>query len=345
MADWASASTPELLHALSAAQHRLNAEFRDLLHLVAEVTRRGVAEAEGFVDEVRLVQCAQNVTRTEAKRRLAAAEAVTDRRTLLGEPVPAALPATAAAVAEAAISAEHVAVIQQTLAGLPPHLDRHREELEEYLAGHARTFDPAALRLLGRRRVQVLDPDGLRPADGSPKRDRLSLVPDGDGVDVSGWLSSESAAVLGSALSPLAAPEPADAQTPDPRSRAERQADALVELARRALDGGGLGTEAGVRPHVTVTVPLTVLEERVGAGLLDFADGDLPGVIDAETARRYACDAHLAAVVIGGKSEPLDIGRACYTVPRGMRRALKQRDGGCAFPGCTVPRSGPTRTT
>lgn len=47
----------------------------------------------------------------------------------------------------------------------------------------------------------------------------------------------------------------------------QRDADALVELAQRALDSGGLPTEGGERPQV-VTVPLAVLQGRIGSASL-----------------------------------------------------------------------------
>ena len=40
-------------------------------------------------------------------------------------------------------------------------------------------------------------------------------------------------------------------------------------------------------------------------------------------------------MVLGTRSQPLDVGRLAYTVPDGMRRALHARDRGCTFPGCT----------
>ncbi|MGH3569159.1 MAG: DUF222 domain-containing protein [Pseudonocardia sp.] len=337
MTEWWQAADAELLHALGELQVRLNSDYREMLELVHEVDSRKLGGKEGFVDEVRLLGCAQNITRQTAKERLAAAQDVLCGRTLSGEPVPAALPETAKAVAEAAISAEHVTAIRRVLASLPAHLEQHRSELEADLAGWARTFDPAAVRTLGRRRLEFLDPDGPKPRDNDPTRTRLSLTEQGTGWALGGWLSTEAAATLRTALSPLAAPAPAADGTPDPRSVAERQGDALVDLARRMLDVGIPPTEGGERPHLTVTIPLTVLENRLGNGLLDFGDGILAGAIVAEDARRLACDAHLACIVIGGKSEPLDIGRASRTVPRWMRRALVQRDGGCAFPGCEVP--------
>ena len=70
---------------------------------------------------------------------------------------------------------------------------------------------------------------------------------------------------------------------------------------------------------------------------MDF--GDFGGPITAESVRRIACDARVIPVVLGSKGEPLDVGRASYTVPAPMRRALVARDGGCAMPGCGRPPS------
>jgi Domain of unknown function (DUF222) len=55
-------------------------------------------------------------------------------------------------------------------------------------------------------------------------------------------------------LEPLARPTTAD----DDRSAAQRHADALTELARRALEGRRLPKTGGVRPQVAVTVNLVL---------------------------------------------------------------------------------------
>jgi hypothetical protein len=330
------ASDEEVLRALSASQQKLNAEFAAMWEYVREAEARGLSGAHGLGTTVELLRCTQNITAAEARRRIAAAADVLPGRTPAGDPLPAALPETAKAVADAAISAEHVAVIQQALGGLKPHLECHRPELESSLAAQARVFDPFALRLLAKRRLEFLDPDGAEARDTPPSRDRISFAADGDGWDVQGWLGHESAAVLRTALSPLAEPRPAEDGTPDPRTMAERDGDALVELARRSLAWGALPADGGELPHVNVTVPLEVLENRLGNGLLDFADGSMAAAVPAENARRLACDAQVVPIVLGGKGEPLDIGRATRVVSRWMRRALAQRDGGCAFPGCVA---------
>ena len=133
-------------------------------------------------------------------------------------------------------------------------------------------------------------------------------------------------------LSPLAAPRPTTEGEVDLRTAAHRDADALVELAQRALGSGELPTEGGERPQVVVTVSLPVLQGRIGSASLA-----LGGPINATIARRIACDARVIPVVLGSRGEPLDVGRASQTVPTAIRRAVIVRDRGCAFPGCSVP--------
>ncbi|WP_433026588.1 DUF222 domain-containing protein [Actinomycetospora sp. CA-053990] len=84
------------------------------------------------------------------------------------------------------------------------------------------------------------------------------------------------------------------------------------------------------RPLLTITMDLRWLQLAVGHGTLDFG-----ALSDPATIRRWACDAEIVPMVLGAKSEPLDIGRRSRLIPDAMRRALTFRDGGCAFPGCT----------
>ena len=102
--------------------------------------------------------------------------------------------------------------------------------------------------------------------------------------------------------------------------------------ARVALGSGELPTEGGERPQVVVTVSLPVLQGRIGSASLAMG-----GPINADIARRIACDAQVIPVVLGARGEPLDVGRASHTVPTAIRRAVIVRDGGCSFPGCSAP--------
>ena len=95
----------------------------------------------------------------------------------------------------------------------------------------------------------------------------------------------------------------------------------------------GRPTIATEKPHVSVTLDLPSLEGRAGRRCaLDHA-----GRIDAEDARRIACDAMVSRVVVGCQSQPLEVGRRTAVVAAPLRRALVVRDGGCRFPGCDRP--------
>ena len=80
-------------------------------------------------------------------------------------------------------------------------------------------------------------------------------------VAVDGLLEAEAGQTLLAALEPPARPTSAQ----DARSGSQRRADALTELARRALEGGRLPQTGGVRPQPMVTVDLDSLLGRPGA--------------------------------------------------------------------------------
>ena len=56
------------------------------------------------------------------------------------------------------------------------------------------------------------------------------------------------------------------------------------------------------------------------------------------TALRLACDADVVTILTDQTSRVLGIGRRSAKVPPKLKRALKLRDGGCRFPGCTQSR-------
>ena len=118
----------------------------------------------------------------------------------------------------------------------------------------------------------------------------------------------------------------------DPRSPAARRADALTELCRRALAHGDLPDNGGEKPHLVLTMSWEQLRDSVAGGLLDTGDRLTPAA-----ARRLACDALIIPAVLGGHSQPLDLGRARRLIDGPLRRALVLRDRGCAFPGCDRP--------
>jgi hypothetical protein len=182
-------------------------------------------------------------------------------------------------------------------------------------------------------------------------------------VAIDGLLDAEAGETLLTALEPLARPTVAD----DDRTAAQRNADALTELARRALEGGRLPITGGMRPQVVVTVELASLLGQPG---LPGGVGGWVGPLPAETARRLACDANVTRVVVtrhphhpagdgdpagglaarlrtamtllphalgGAPTQPLEVDRSTRVVAPAQRTALTVRDGGCRFPGCDRP--------
>ena len=79
---------------------------------------------------------------------------------------------------------------------------------------------------------------------------------------------------------------------------------------------------------------------HVSAETLTNNEGDLSHLEDgphvsAETARRMCCDAGVSVLSEDENGDTLNIGRKTRIIPPAMRRALKARDDGCQFPGCT----------
>jgi hypothetical protein len=322
-----------LVAELGALETRLHSTWAQMLSVVAEIDSRGTAATVGYTTTVELVRAVGRVSLGEARARVAASADVLPSRGLNGAPVQPKLPATAVAVAEHAIGAADVRVIRSVLARIPPHLgDQTRAEVEAELAHHARTLDAGQLETLGKRILAYLDQDGARPKDTCDTRRHLCFRDRNGGYELAGWLDREAAEIVRAALSPLAAPRPATDTEIDLRTASQRDADALVELAHRALGAGDLPTEGGERPQVVVTVSLVVLRGRIGSASLA-----LGGPINADVARRIACDAQVIPMVLGARGEPLDVGRASHTIPTAIRRAVIVRDRGCAFPGCSVP--------
>lgn len=248
------------------------------------------------------------------------------------------LPATAEAFASGEITATHARVI--TRAMTPGRVAKAADagiglaETDQILAGLARETTPEETAQAVARWVAGVDPDGALD-DAADVRRRFSMAKGLDGrVRLRGELDPVGGEYLHTALT---AQMNGERPAGDRRSYAERAGDALVALARAALDRGGLPDVRGERPHVRVTIDwMAISAER---GRVGVAGGELAwaGPITAETARRLACDASVARIITGPDGLPLDVGRAQRTASAAMRRAVVLRDGRCVFAGCDAP--------
>jgi hypothetical protein len=248
------------------------------------------------------------------------------------------LPATAAAFASGAITATHARVITRAMtpgrAAEAADAGIDLAQTDHILADLARQTPPDETAGGVARWVAGVDPDGALD-DAADTRRRFTMASGLDGrVHLRGDLDAVGGEYLHAALAALMN---GDRPAGDTRGHAERQADALVALARGALDGGSLPDVRGERPHVRVTIDWQALcAERGAAGV---AGGELgwAGPITPETARRLACDAGVVRVITGPDGLPLDVGRAQRTATAAIRRAVEVRDGHCVFAGCDAP--------
>lgn len=237
------------------------------------------------------------------------------------------LPRTAAAVADGTVSASQAAAAARAGRGLSAE---HTRALDDLVADQAPDASDRQLRDAVSKFADEAAPDTARARERQAHERRtlrLGRAQDG-GWWVDGRLDVIGGEALATAISALSRPR----GDGDERTAEQRRADALADLAERALRTGELPIEGGHRPTVSATADLRTLEGRAGApaGRLDHT-----GPVDPETVRQLACDANVHRVITDGASEVLDVGRTRRAVTRAQRRALVARDGGCV--GCGAP--------
>ena len=326
----------QLVALLRETEEQMRVLMSEQLAVIAEAERRGLFSEHGARNTKAWLQSLLRLSPGDADSRVKVARKVEDRRALTGEALPPDQPETADALAEGAIGLEHARAITDGIAKLPPRATpQERADAEAFLTSNARVLQPGQVRVLAERIRYQLEQDGaLREEQYQIDNRELHIATGRDSMTVlKGRIDREAGARLRAALDPLARPRPSKDGDPDPRSANKRNADALVEVLDLALASGEVPTSGGEPPHVAVTIGLSELQEAFGSGVLESTGEPL----SASTARRMACDAKVIPIVLGTSSEPLDVARESYVVPRHLRKALHARDGTCAFPGCDHP--------
>jgi len=333
---WAARSDGDLIETIEALEAMRSEVAALQAHALAEIDHRDLPKKQlGWGSTADWFTHLAGLRRGQGKRAVDHAHQLTGQR-----------PATLAGLTSGAISPEQATVVLDTIDHLPtaPTL---RDQGEELMLEEATRLNATDLHKAGRHLIEVIDPDRTeREAEAALHReDRaahlhrfLAITEDGaGGVRIKGRGSLEDAATIRAALLPLTTPVPVlDPETcvelPDPRDHGARLWDALVAIAAHALTTDLPPQTHGARPRLSVTVPYDVLREGLGTGVTE--DGlELTG----SAIRRLACDADIIPVVLGSRSEVLDVGRLQRLVTAALWRALVARDQHCAFPGCNRP--------
>ncbi|HWF25295.1 MAG TPA: DUF222 domain-containing protein [Solirubrobacteraceae bacterium] len=150
---------------------------------------------------------------------------------------------------------------------------------------------------------------------------------DDGSLRVVGRLPADDGALL---LAALRAAE--DDEAAERRDAGARNADALVTMVRSTLADAKSNRASGDPCEVVVHVDAeTLSDDDQVHDQSRLANG--PGLAP-ETVRRLGCDASLVRIV-ERDGQPLSVGRRMRTIPPALRRALRAREEGCRFPGCT----------
>ncbi len=315
---------------------------------VAELTLRVARHAESV--EVGIEQGATSTANWWAHTtRLTRAE--THRLAKLAERLGEAHEPVRAALAAGAVLVDQAAVITDAVDALPGDLvdDTTRGRARDYLLAEAAHHDAQALRVLGRRILDVVAPEvgeaheaRLLAAEEAKAREAASFTMSEDGHGTCRGrfrIPALPGAMLRKHLLALAAPQ----------HRASRTSEAGEPVASRELSTRhrmGLAFCEYIESRRTDTVPdagglaatvvVTITLEALTGGLA-AASLDTGGRISAAEARRLACAAAIIPAVLGGASQVLDLGRKTRFHTGPQRVALALRDGGCSAEGCDWP--------
>lgn len=320
---------------------------------------QGLATLLGESNPAGVIATYGQVSLKEAADLCTVGEATTTHTGMTGQDLPARYPILGAAFTAGTIplgSAHHIVTA----------LDRAtpRADLENLVAAEtaltvfATEFPVDLVRKLANLWRDALDVDGIEPREEHLIAQRClsrRVLPNGmqrttldtdplASATINVWIDSYLGTVMRTPRFEPAndpTPSPGDlpddllSDLPDPRTRAQIAADAVIDLFQHGISC--TNTEAPM-PHTTVIVRMTLESLRSGLGAAHIDGNDGTGEpISASTARRLAANAYLIPEVLGGNSEILDWGSKRRLFSPAQRLALAERDGGCAVTGCSKP--------
>lgn len=257
-----------------------------------------------------------------------------------------------------ALAAGHLDVAQArvvvaALDALPDGLrSADRERAERHLVHLAGEHDAAALKVLGRRVLEVIDPEGADDREGrrleaeearAARVTSLQLLDNGDGTHIGRFkISTVHAAMLTKMLHAFTNPRHRHGSgggtthgDRSRRSRPEMLGQAFCELLER-IPAHRLPKSGGVNATVAVLLDYDRLSAGTGRARLDTGEE-----ISAGLARRLACEAGIVPVVVrrlvDGPSVVLDMGRRRRLHDQHQRLALAIEQTGCTVENCDRP--------
>ena len=321
------------------------------LRVLAEADRSGDTDHTGAWTVADWIAVETRQVRRDARSDLKLARSL-DSHGRLGE-----------AMAAGVVNVDQARAIVRALDRLPASGDfavtpGHVASAEAHLVDLAAHHDAKELARLGRHLFEVIAPEVAEEFEGKILADQeaaaltrtwLTLREDDEGT-VHGRFRIPvlHGHVLSKAILAFASPARPGSSSPAARDLDEdpgkvervstpvRHGLALCQLLE-ALPADKLPTAGGASATIVVTMTL----EQLTASLAEHGVStlDTGGVLTAGDARRLACTAGIIPMVLGGTSEPLDLGRRRRLHSPAQRLAMAYRDGGCSAVGCDRPPS------
>lgn len=252
-------------------------------------------------------------------------------------------PAVTEAYRQGLIGTAKVTMLLRVRRGVEGLFAEHEAELVE----HVRRLTIEHARIVLRRwRILATGDDGTR--EPPETADSIHLTPTFEGRwDLAGNLDPESGKLLANAIEAEvdAMFRRGEASSGDGLTPAQRSARALVHLAVRGLTGGTRRGEPVPLVHVIADEATLHGHPLDEVAELDWRRCDSTGFgggpLPRSTVERYICQGHTARITVrrrpDGGHTVLDASPATRIASRRQRRALRERDRGCVFPGCVAP--------
>jgi hypothetical protein len=301
------------------------------LRVLVEADRSGATDQAGAQDAAAWVAGQTRQVRREAKADLRLAKQLDQH------------PALETAMAAGRVNVAQARVILTALDRLPATGEfavdsEQRTAAEEHLIDLAPHHDARELAVLGRRVFEVIAPEVAERLDGkileaqeaqALRRTTFSMWEDDQGTCHGRFrIPALHGQMLHKML--LALDHDTDPDLPAPARRGVGFTRLLEAIPATSLPKTG-----GCGATIVVTMTLAqLLGDLEAAGVCALEIG---GAISAAEARRLACSAGIIPVVLGGKSQVLDVGRRRRFHTEAMRIAMSVRDRGCTAQGCDTP--------
>ncbi|MFJ6538562.1 DUF222 domain-containing protein [Paenarthrobacter sp. NPDC091711] len=320
---------------------------------------------DGYRNAAEFLRARLRIGIGEARRRLALSAEVLPRVGMTGQDVPARREVLAAAIGSALVPSRSATIISSALDKVRHLADEETiTRMEQALTTTAVESDPDFVAKMARRWTDLIDQDGHEPSEEALRQLQGAFLrrKRRHGLHhLEIFATTEQYETLTTVMNIATNPrlqntthndESAPDRGPDldRRSRAQKLLDGLVGACGVAMSTGKLPSNGGLRPQLTVTIDHRDLFEQLthhrgnqpghnatARNHLSSGTATFLGPIHPNTIRKIACDADILPVLLGSDSRVLDIGRTTRIFPPHIRKAITARDGGCAFPDCTMP--------